>query len=108
MDLEAGIAASKIIPGRQFELLDASGADAEATYEECNYIWVATGGIAKIDYTGWDGVTVTEIVQLQAGVNQFAWVTKLYRYYTATTAGTATALSQSDGSSITNAIKLKW
>ena len=107
IELAEPFAGSMIMGFKNYELLDGSSGDATATKKNCRCIWADTSGIAKIDYTGTDGTTVTEVVTLLAGVNDFHNVTKLYQYYTGTTAGTAKCYNSS-GTEKTNAIKLRW
>jgi hypothetical protein len=94
---------------QEYEILDASSGDATpSTIENCRAIKVDGAGIIRIDYIKKDGETVTEIMQINAGQPPMPVrnVTKLHRYYTGTTAGTATCYSGTDGTTITNAIKL--
>lgn len=100
-------AGSQVVPGRNVEILDASGANVSATKKDSRFVWVAEAGIAKIDYTNDGGTTTTEVLQLQAGWNPLSHVTKLYRYYTGSTPGTVKAYID-DGTLTTNAIKLRW
>ena len=107
--LTPGIAASLVVPANEFEFLDASSADAEATEQNARFVWVAEAGVCKVDYIKKNGTTQTEVVQLQAGWNPIRRVIKLYRYYKTgpDTAGTVKAY-KSDGTLVTNAIKLRW
>ena len=89
-------------------VLDASSADAEspAGFLKCRAISVDTAGIIKVDYTDDGGVAVTEVMRILAGLPRpVRNVTKLYRYYVGTTAGTAKAFN-SAGTEVTNAVKL--
>lgn len=91
-----------------YELLDASSADAIATYQKCKAITCDEGGKVKIDYKNEFGETKTETLSLVAGIDKpLVNVTKLYRYTSGTTAGTAKSYSKSD-STITNAVKIRW
>ena len=90
-----------------YELLDASAGDAVPTMLNCREIKVDAAGIIKIDYIDKGGVTKTEVLQISAAqpFMRIRNVTKLYRYYTAQTAGTAKSYG-TDGVLVTNAIKL--
>lgn len=103
---------------RSYEFLNASSADAVPTLMVntpstssinsgfCDAIGCDTDGIIKIDYVGHDGKTYTEVLKLLGGVPvRFKNVTKLYRYYVSTTAGTAKSYTAA-GAEVTNAIKL--
>ncbi len=91
-----------------YELLDASSGDAAATFTACKAITADEGGIVKVDYRDEFGTLKTEVLVLIAGVDKpLINVVKLYRYYTGTTAGTAKCYNSS-GSSITNAVKIRW
>ena len=91
----------------EYELLDASSADATPTsIDNCRAIVADSAGIVKIDYVSDDNGTMTEVKYLAAGQHvPCRNVSKLYRYYVGTTAGTAKSYN-SAGSEITNAIKL--
>lgn len=93
----------------EYEILDASSADATpATVDNCRAIKADGAGIIRVDYEKKDEGIVTEVMHINAGQPPMPVrnVVKLHRYYTGTTAGTATCYSGVDGSTITNAIKL--
>jgi len=84
----------------------APATDNASIWTNCRGISADVGGIVKIDHTNTDGSTITEVLVLVSGIiRPVRNVTKLYRYYTGTTAGTAKSYD-SGGNLITNAIKL--
>lgn len=100
---------SLVTPYSDYEVLDASAGDAEPSdaYKACRSISADTGGIVKIDFKSEvTGKTVTEVLTLVSGIlRPVRNVLKLYRYYEGSTPGTAKSY-KSDGSEVTNAIKV--
>lgn len=90
-----------------YELLDASSADAVPTMLNCREIKVDTAGIIKVDFIDKGGVTKTEVMQIGAAQPflRIRNVIKLYLNYTAQTPGTATCYG-TDGVAVVNSIKL--
>jgi len=91
-----------------YELLDATSGDATASrITNCRCFETDADGIVKIDYTrSVDGTTMTEVKVVKGGVIQHIRnVTKLYRYYTGSTA--ITAQSYNTSGTLVNAIKVR-
>lgn len=88
------------------ELLDASSGDATPSNTCCRYAECDSDGIVKFDYLdGADGSTKTVIKQVVAGsVIHNPNITKVYRYYTGTTAITAQTYNTSG--SLVNGLRL--
>lgn len=65
-----------------------------AAFTNCRFITCDTGGIIKLDLSDSGGVTKTVVLRLVAGaVYPIRNVTKVYRYYVATTPCTALSFS---------------
>jgi hypothetical protein len=99
-----------VIPSCDYAFLDASGADAVPAagwLGNARYFTVDGDGAIKIDYTNARGETITEVLQVYSGSDiRIRNITKLYRYTSGTTAGTAKSY-KSDATLVTNAIKLR-
>lgn len=110
--ISANQATSEVLGYSDYYFLNASSADASAAttananWDNCRGIMADSTGLVKIDYVNTQGTTMTEVLMLNGGViHPVRNVTKLYRYTTGTTAGTAKSYNSS-GTVITNAIKL--
>jgi hypothetical protein len=91
----------------EVEVLDASGGDATpATIINSRAFRVDVAGIIKITYTSDQGAVQTEVLYANAGqFYPYRNISKLFRYYVGTTAGTAKSYSAA-GAEVTNAIKI--
>jgi hypothetical protein len=88
------------------EILDAASADAVPSNQCCRYAECDADGIVKIDYLdGTDGSTKTVVKAVTAGgVIHHPNITKVYRYYTGTTAITAQVYNSAG--SLVNGLRL--
>ena len=101
-------ATSQVLGYNDTEILTGTSADVTVadTFNNCRAISADTAGIVKVDYINNLGLEITEVLYLNAGIlRPLRNVTKLYRYYTGTTGGTAESYG-TDGVSIVNGLKL--
>jgi hypothetical protein len=105
-ELKTGEGDRLMVGTMQHEVVDVTSADVVPAITNCRCIYADVGGIVKISYVAPQGDTMTEVIALNdATFYPVRNVTKVFRYYTGTTATTCKAYSAA-GAQV-NGIKLR-
>jgi len=106
-DVGPDMAAKLMMPTHDHEVVDSSASNATPVMENSRLVYVDVTGIIKFDYVNdLTGATQTEIMTLNAGAPlPFRNVSRVYRYYTGTSACTAQVF-KADGT-LTVGLKLR-
>jgi hypothetical protein len=78
----------EILGARGHEIANVTSADYVPTNKNCRYFECSTAGIVKILYTDDYGSEKTRVLNAVQGINHYPNITRVYRYYTGTTAVT--------------------